>query len=280
MQVTTTKKNILGLFYLSAERYVVTVEVAQEAHKIFQIFFNKKDGSLHLGFPYFSHKEGILSEIRIPGGTTFPTELSLVPGGKATRNQVHYSHHVDGDVHFAENKKIYTKIRKKSVPLKTQSGHIFTVQIWGIPSFEKSIKEKDKTSNDDRTILTFEFKEMPRALKFVGMWYSTRLVRKNYSGPPGNGPKFPFMSPDGKIREGLALVNPFLDGGEKYALVLYCEIVPSEDTKEALTFMGGFDPQIVHDHSRDTTVLSLMYPAEDINDLIKQIGSVDFPQLP
>ena len=58
MQVTTTKKNILGLVYLSAEQYVVTVEVAQQAYKIFQVFFNKKDGSLHLSFPYFSHKEG------------------------------------------------------------------------------------------------------------------------------------------------------------------------------------------------------------------------------
>ncbi|MBI3166525.1 MAG: hypothetical protein HYZ24_17705 [Chloroflexi bacterium] len=277
MQVTTTKKNILGLVYLSAERYIVTVEVAKEAYKIFQIFFNKKDGSLHLGFPYFSHKEGILSEAKISGGTTFPNELSLIPGGKATKHQVHYSHHVDGHAHFAENKKIYTKIRKKSVPLKSKSGHIFTVQIWGIPSFEKIAKEKDKISTNNRTILTFEFKEMPLAIKFVGMWYSTRLARKNYSGPLGNGPKFPFMSPDGKIKEGLALVDPFLEDGEEYALVLYCEIVPSEDTQEALTFIGGFDPpEIVHNHSRDTTVLSLMYPAGNIDELIKQIGSIDF----
>ncbi len=277
MQVTTTKKNILGLFYLSAERYIVTVQASQDTYKIFQIFFNKKDGSLHLSFPYFIHKEGILSEIKIPGGTSFPTDLSLLPGGKATKNQVHYSHHVDGDAHFAENKKIYTKIRKKSVPLKSQSGHIFTVQIWGIPSFEKITKEKDKLSTNNRTILNFEFKERPTALKFVGMWYSTRIARKNYSGPSGNGPKFPFMSPDGKVREGLALVNPFLDDGEKYALILYCEKILSEDTKEALTFIGGFDPpEIVYDHSRDTTALSLMYPAENIDNLIKQIGSVDF----
>jgi hypothetical protein len=277
MQVATIKKNILGLFYLSAERYIVTVEVNQVAHKIFQLFFNRKDGSLHLSFPYFIHKEGILSEMKIPGGTTFPNELSLVPGGKATKHQVHYSHHIDGDAHFAENKKIYTKIRKKSVPLKSQSGHIFTVQIWGIPSFEKVTKEKDKVSTNNRTILTFEYKEMPIALKFVGMWYSTRLARKNYSGPAGNGPKFPFMSPNGVVREGLALVNPFLDNGEKYALILYSEIVPSEDTQAALTFMGGFDsPEIVHDHSRDTTVLSLIYPAGDIDNLIKQIGTVDF----
>ena len=277
MPATTTLKKILGLVYLSAERYVVTAQVAENTHKIFQIFFSRKDGSLHLSFPYFIHKEGILSTITIPAKIAYPTDLSLIPGGKVTKHQVHYSHHVDGEAHFAENKKIYTKIRKKSVPLKSQSGHIFTVQIWGIPSFEKITKEKDKISTNNRTILTFEFKEMPIALKFVGMWYSTRLARKNYSGPSGTVPKYPFMSPDGKIREGLALVNPFLDDGEKYALVLYCEKIPSEDTKEALTFMGGFDPpEIVHDHTRDTTVLSLMYPAEDVDNLIKQIGSVDF----
>lgn len=270
------KKNILGLIYFSTERYVITVQIAEKFHKIFQVFFSR-DGSLHVGFPYFAHKEGILSEIKIPGGTTFPNDLSLLPGGKATKHQVHYTHHVDGEAHFAESKKIYTKIRKKSIPLKNQSGHIFTVQIWGISSFEKVEKEKDKISTNNRTILTYKFEEMPTALKFVGMWYSTRVTRKNYSGPLGNGPKFSLMSPDGKVKEGFALINPFLDGGEKYAFFLYCEEIPSEDTKEALTFMGGFDvPEIVTDHNKDTSALSLMYPAENINDLIKQIGSVDF----
>jgi hypothetical protein len=277
MKVTTTKKNILGLVYLAAERYIVTVEVAQDAHKIFQIFFNKKDGSLHLGFPYFIHKEGILSEIKISGGTTFPTDLSLVPGGKVTKHQVHYSHHVDGHAHFAENKKIYTKIRKKSVPLKNQSGHIFTVQIWGVPSFEKITKEKDKISTNDRTILTFEFKEMPTALKFVGMWYSTRLLRKSFHGVRDNVPKASLLAPNGTLREGLLLVNPFLDSGDKYALILYCEKIPNKDTKEALTFIGGFDPpDTVFDHDRETTILSLIYPAHDAENLAKQIGSVDF----
>jgi hypothetical protein len=276
MEANITKKAISGLVYLSTERYIVTVHIAQDTHKVFQICFNKKDGSLQLNFPYFAHKEGILSEIKIPGGAIFPTDLSLLPGGKATKHQVHYSHHVDGDSHFAENKKIYTKIRKKSVPLKSQSGHIFTVQIWGIPSFEK-VTEKDKIPKNNRTTLTFEFNEGPSTLKFIGMWYSTRVLRKRHSGPLGHGPKFPFMSPDGIIREGFALVNPFLDDGERFALVLYCEIIPNQDKKEALMFLGGFDPpEIVNDHSRDTTMLSFMYPAEDIDNLIKQIGSVDF----
>ena len=73
MQVTMTTKNILGLVYLCAERYIVTARVAEDAHKIFQIFFNRKDGSLHLSFPYFVHQEGILSEVNIPAKTTFPT---------------------------------------------------------------------------------------------------------------------------------------------------------------------------------------------------------------
>jgi hypothetical protein len=69
----------------------------------------------------------------------------------------------------------------------------------------------------------------------------------------------------------------FLDDGEKYALVLYCEKIPSEDTKEALTFMGGFDPpEIVYDHSKETKILSLMYPAVDAEHLAKQIGSIDY----
>jgi hypothetical protein len=82
MQDTTTKKSILGLTYLAAERYVVTVQATQDTFKIFQIFFNKKDGSLHVSFPYFAHHIGILSEGTIPANATFPYDLSLLPAGK------------------------------------------------------------------------------------------------------------------------------------------------------------------------------------------------------
>jgi hypothetical protein len=278
MQITTTKKNILGLVYLSAERYVVTIQVGDEIYKIFQIFFSRKDGSLHLSFPYFAHKEGILSEVTISSEMPHQTDLNLIPGGKVTKHRVHYSHHVDGEVHFAENKKIYTKIRKKGVPLRSQSGHIFTVQIWGIPSFEKVLKAKDQISNDSRTTLKFEFTDMPVGFKFVGMWYSTRLSRKNYLGVTGKGPKLTFMSPNGNVREGLLLVDPFLDDGEKYALILYGEkTLSNNNAQDALTFMGGFDPpDIVNDLTQDTKVLFLAYPILDIDNLTKQIGTVDF----
>jgi hypothetical protein len=210
MKNTTTKKNILGIVYLAAEKYIVSVQVGNDAFKIFQIFFNKKDGSLHLNFPYFVHKEGILSELSIPANTTFPADLNMLPGGKVTTHKVKYSHHVSGEALFSQDGKIYSKIRKKSVPLRSKTGHIFTVQLWGIQSFENVSQPKDQISSDSRSILTFEFKDMPNAVKFVGMWYSTRLARKNYSGPRGNGPKLPFMSPNGIVREGLLMVDPFL----------------------------------------------------------------------
>lgn len=277
MQTKTTVKRIHGIAYLAAERYVVSAQVGNDAFKIFQIIFNKKDGSLHLSFPYFAYKEGILSELLIPGSTTFPTDLSFLPSGKVTTHRVKYSHHVSGEALFSQDGKIYSKIRKQSVPLKSQTGHIFTVQIWGIPSFEKASQTKDQLSSNNRTILTFNFNDMPNAIKFVGMWYSTRLLRKNFTGTINNEPKGTLLSPDGRTREGLLLVNPFLDGGDRFALVLYCEILPSKDTKEVLSFLGGFDPpDIVYNHGKETKILSLMYPATDAENLAKQIGSVDY----
>jgi hypothetical protein len=275
MQVPPTK-TIFSLVYFSTEKYVITVRTNANLYKIFQIQF-QKDGSLQINMPYFIHQEGLLSEAVVPNNTSFPYELSLIPGGKVTTHRVHYSHHVDGEAHFAQDKKIYTRIRRKSVPLKSQSGHIFTILIWGIPNFELASSLKDQTSTNNRAVLTFNFNEVPNAIKFVGMWYSTRFLRKNFTGKRETSPKVSLMSPDGRVREGFLLIDPFLEDGDKYALAIYCEKVPSEDKKETLTFMGGFDPtEIINDHSRETKVLTLMYPAENVEELRKQIGSVDY----
>lgn len=263
---------------MSAGKYVVTVEAGKNVYKIFQIIFSRGDGSLHVNFPYFIHKEGIVCEATMPGKVSFPYDLSLLPGGKTTKHQVKYSHHVSGETLFSQDGKIFTQIRKKSVPLRSQSGHLFTVMVWGIPSFDLASKKKDQVSNDKRSILTFAFEEIPIALKFVGMWYSTQLLSTRHIGGCINfGPKAPLLSSDGRIREGLLLVDPFLGNGKEYALSLYCEKIPSEDTKEALTFIGGFDPpEIIEDHDRNTNLLALMYPAEDIDNLSTKIGSIDF----
>ena len=278
MQAYTAQKKILGIVYLAAERYIVSVKAGKDAFKIFQILFNRKDGSLHLSFPYFIHKKGILSELSFSANTAVPTDLSFLPRGKVTTHRVKYSHHVSGEALFSQDGKIYSKIRKQSVPLRSQIGHIFTVLISGIQSFEAASQTKDQISSNSRTVLTFEFKEMPNAVKFVGMWYSTRLLKKNSRGMKNNTPKVSLLSPNGNLREGLLLVNPYLDDGERFALVLYCELDPSKDAKETfLTFMGGFDsPEIVYDHSKETRVLSLMYPAVDAENLGKRIGSIDY----
>jgi hypothetical protein len=282
MRITTTTKNISGIPYLSAERYIVTILAAGYRYKIFQVLFNKKDGSLHISFPYFIHKEGLLSEATIPAKTTFPTDLSLLPGGKVTTHRVKYSHHVSGEALFSQDGKIYSKIRKRSVPLKSQAGHIFTVLICGIPSFEKASDLYSQVSSGSRTVLTFEFQGMPQKVKFVGMWYSIRLIRKNSIGVKKNVAQKPLLlASNGTVREGLLLLDPFLESGEKYALVLCSEIIPGNSTKESLAFMGGFDPpELVYNHNRETKMLSLIYPAYDADNLANQIGSIDFTETP
>jgi hypothetical protein len=152
---------------LSAEKYVVTVEAGENAYKIFQIIFSRGDGSLHVNFPYFIHHDGLVCEATMPGKVSFPYDLSLLPGGKTTKHQVKYSHHVSGEALFSQDGKIITKIRKKSVPLRSQSGHLFTVMVWGIVSFDMASKTKDQVSNDKRTVLRFAFDEIPIAVKIV-----------------------------------------------------------------------------------------------------------------
>ena len=276
MQAPTTKKKVLGLAYLATERYIVSLQAGSETFKIFQILFNKKDGSLHLSFPYFIHKEGILSELFYPANTS-PADLSFLPAGKVTTHRVKYSHHVSGEALFSQDGKIYSKIRKQSVPLRSQIGHIFTIHVSGIQSFEKAFQTKDQSQTNNRTVLTFEFPEIPYAVKFVGMWYSTRLLRKNSRGIKDDKPKATLLSPNGTRREGLLLIDPYLDDGEGFALVLYCDVSSKTVAKESLTFIGAFDaPEILYDHSKETRVLALIYPAVDAENLAKRIGSIDY----
>jgi hypothetical protein len=114
-----------------SERIIVTLQIGSKRHKIFQLFFGR-DRSLYVSFPYFRHRTGILAAATIPANGQTTSQVNLQIGGKIASHLVKYSHHPDGRAHFSQDGRVRTEIKRQSVALDQQWGHIFTVQVQGI----------------------------------------------------------------------------------------------------------------------------------------------------
>ena len=156
-----------------SEHIVVTVHADGHRHKIFQLLFGK-DGSMYVTFPYFQHSNGILAEVTVDGPPGTTAQVDLVKTGKVASHLVKYAHHPDGEAHFSQHGKILTVIRRRSVPLIEQDGHIFTVLIQGLRAFDSVGNTTEHKVTSKRTTLTFAVKDkFPRAIRFIGRWYWT-----------------------------------------------------------------------------------------------------------
>jgi hypothetical protein len=263
-----------------SERYVIAVKTASHHNKVFQIIFKKNDGSLFVNFPYYKHSEGIVSLMTWTPENPPPANLSLEPGGKITSHLVKYSHHPNGRAHFSQDGKVFTGIKKQSVPIKEVEGHEFTIQLQGLGSFQKLEPENEiSPPSAKRTILKFSFgTEEPEAIKFVGFWYSQQAISKRLtSGVLGK--IMTLNSPNGKVYRAFICSAPPGHADDERILALSCEAVPrlDKDEETALTFIGGFDrPEIVNNLTETTSFLALSYPVVNPDELITKIGSIDF----
>src|SRR5262249_34858572 len=141
------------------------------------ISFIERDGSLIVSFPYGRHSEGLLSICNIPAGQA-TAQVSLVQQGKCTSHKVKYTHHPDGQAHFSQDGKIFTAVRRQSVPLNSIEGHVFTVQAAGLHEYQSATRSKDVArSTPNRANLPFPLgSELPQAIKIVGRLYHARTL--------------------------------------------------------------------------------------------------------
>lgn len=276
-------ENKLKSVSVHTERCVISVETNEKQYKLFQIVF-AKDGSLFVNFPYFKHKEGLVTLATIPANISYPTNVELNPGGKATTHLVKYTHHPDGEAHFSQDGRVFTHIRKKAVPLTEFAEHIFTIKLQDLSEFEskdpKIINKKPAIKRTDVNIRIHNTN--PEALKIVGRWYSKNDIsgRLRLGDLSNNQKLFICISEDGKTKtQGILLRSPFPINSKEYFLMLTIESIPKFDKNRdsSLTFIGGFDsPNIINDLAKETTFLAFTYPITDIDNLTKELGSIDF----
>ena len=270
-----------------SERFVITVETAQERRKVFQILFLRKDGSLFVAFPYYVNSSGLLTLATLRAKTKYPASLQLIDGGKITGHRVKYSHHPDGEVHFSQDGKIFSTVRKLSAPLSEEEGHIFTVQVQGLKDFQGLKQNEIKPLlTYKKTILNYRFDHgQPEAIKFLGYWYRESSLTRQIS-QFRNEPWAILEKPDHSRVRGMIISDPFLESDEKHYLIMTCEGIPmvDKDKYSTLIFMGGFDRREIElNHRMDTKFLALAYPSTGLyKELLRQIGTVDYtkPTLP
>ncbi len=258
-----------NLFY-KTEKLTITISTSFGTYKILKLIFSRKDGSIFLTFPYFKNSRGLVGICSMPRGVN-KTDVNLANKGKVTSHLIKYSHHFDGNVLFSQDRKIFSRIRKKSKPLTIDAGHIFTIKLQNLNGFETlNSAQPQKDQN-----LNLHFSEQPEAIQLLGYWYAKSYINSNYEGRIS--PVMDIKNKNGEIHPGF-LVSP-LNANTNSVLIFIPKAIPrlTEESGSHLTFIGGFDSSdIVKDLSKDTSFLGFMYPVSNYEILKKTIGSIDF----
>ena len=175
-----------------------------------------------------------------------------------------YSHHTDGEAHFSQHGKVKTMVRRKSVPLAEQQGHIFTLLIQGLRAFESLGAAKENAASV-KYDATFDIKDrFPKAVRIIGRWYWIEDLPAD-PRPPVLGPRIEAGGPMASVAIRASIVgNPAADA-KKHVLSSPASrkdsISPAHDL---MMFMGGFDPASkIMNSKRPTGFLTFLYPADN-----------------
>jgi hypothetical protein len=269
----------LPLIAFRSERFVISVSIEEQRRKLLQIILNRRDGSLFVNFPYFAHTEGIVSLATLQEAEADGGDVNLEDGGKATSHLVKYSHHPNGNVHFSQDGKVFTRVRKQAAPLDQIAGHLFTVKLQGHHHFElATVAEITAQPRRQKTSLNFGFgAHSPNAIQIAGFMYPEHVLRaRNWGG--SSGPQIGIRLPDGGTLPGFLCSAPSGTPGDSRVLAVTCREIPSMgDDETTLTFVGGFDPVV--GWNKGFQFLAFMYPILDHDATAAQLGSIDFRPL-
>lgn len=260
---------------------IPAITINSKTYQIFQIITGR-DGSIYITFPYYKYSKGLVSLVRIPKNSKFPRNISLIDygsRGKVTSHLVKVSHHLSGQANFSLTGKIFTILKKSSIELSKDSGHLFTVQFQGLKDFKELT-----TLKKNYLYRKFIVKDKKyEAFKIVGFWYSKsefknrlndidyeKLIKHNYDA-------IKFKSKMGH-KGTMFIIRSDIEATKDYWLCLYC--VPLEkidkNNYSTLTFLGGFDKrEIANNLNLDTHFIGMIYPAKSYEELKEKIGSID-----
>lgn len=258
---------------IRSDHIVCVIKAADLRVKAFQVIF-REDGSLFINFPYFRHRTGLLSSSAIPANGKRQSDVNLEQGGKVTSHLVKYSHHPDGRAHFSQTGKIITAVKRQSIALATQNGHIFSLLIQGLDALKAADPVKDSCDSTKRALIEFAM-EPPGAVKFVGRWLDVNKMRFN-NPTPTIGPVVNMLDPDGTRTDSIFVASAHAD--TRHVLAISCVPIPKVSSEpEMFVFYGGFDaPEIMMEPTKEAGFLAFIYPVSEAEKVKERLGSVDY----
>jgi hypothetical protein len=245
-------------------QHILCIEWNGHGVKVARVQYHKEQLFLHLA--YHPACSGALFNGEMEAGVITKT-FDHTEIGWATTYHVKYSHPVEGDCHFSQTGKIYTRVRTPGACLDTGGGHIFTLLVEGLEHFTPVIP---KDAAEAVTVCSFPQNRPPRHLHLIGRWLQPDDLR----------PGVPVQNPLGTIDDygnrghGIAVAPPD-DSPFRGRLLL---VQPSERPVDFsgsqspfhATFLAGFTKV---PHSQAQRFIGLQYPAINTADM----PNIDYP---
>lgn len=254
-----------------AQSFNIVAYYGGSEHRIVKVAFGG-DGGIYVHFPSFSRDDGLVGTFTLMPGIPRPTNLNLAESGKVTGHRVKYTHHVDGRAHFSQTGRVRSEVGRQAVPLSSQRGHLFTVQIQALREFA-SPRQSDRTPK-----LTFDLNGNFPGLKIVCRRFPLDGMRPLDPETWSANPKG-IVFPDGRRLVGLFVAPPEGTPLSENVLLLSPEEWKNTDAEPCVIFLGGFDPpEHALNPSKETSCLALLYPCSDINKLRDRIGTIDLDE--
>lgn len=239
-------------------------------HRIAKLRF-ARDGSIYVFFPGFAHTDGLACRVFLRAANGATANFDLAESGFLTTHLVKYAHHPDGEAHFSQERKVRTVIRRKSVPLNEHRGHLFTIQLQDVLSFQP-------ISVPATTHVTIAVPEHTQALKITAWRYDN-----SHLDSPGtnllSAPQVRLAIDNGLMRSGVFVAPPEGMPFDDVLMFLAVEGIPLFNTEKGaqLLFVGGFDHhKTAMNLSRDTEFLAFAYPCSNYERLRSFVPSMDF----
>ncbi|HEY7030642.1 MAG TPA: hypothetical protein VH482_04900, partial [Thermomicrobiales bacterium] len=222
-----------------------------------------------------------------PAGST--AQIHLEEQGTTTRQRVKYTHHGDGEAHFSQTGKVFTRIRVRTRPLAEYEGHLFTLTFNNLAALASEDARSKPKSGRISAQIDWAREWVPQneiGGTVVGFW--TRLERfatrpdaafpEGHSGPVRWAWK-------GQEYRGVVLRPPATLRSATHGMAIgfrphYAE---KRADRSRLFFVGGFnDIGEPTDPDAALNFLALLYADHDtnFNELERRLGSIDLDRQP
>lgn len=268
------------LTYFSAERTTALLIDAprRRTSQLVQIQMRPKRGDIFAQAPYFRPSDGILGAFTVDVNDALGSTIRPNETGITTSRKVKYSHPIDGSAHFSQDGKVFTRVRRQSLRLDAQHGHLFEFHLYGLDAFDTIEPGQEKRA---RLYLPFTTTEPVEAVCVSASWVSKDWLRgiAQRRGEPIQPVSVLPRKRDGAPYVAYLIGHPYeeLQSHSLLAVNLHPVRVPRGLNGSMFIMMGGWDPQ--HDLVKPGDrmgLLAMSYPCENIEELKGRLGSIDY----